>query len=192
DTYGVLWEPGSVTYYYDGNEVGQTTSGITSSPMFMILNHGVSDTIGGPTSVPSDMLVDYVHVYSHDPHAVAVAPQANYDGPGSVAGGPTDPTPAGDPVPPPVENPQPPVGDPPPTAGDTPPPVGDTSGHLLTGDLGGNVLTGSSGDDTLDGSHGADTLVGGAGNDLYIVASAFDVVKETGSGIDTVNSSVSF
>src|SRR5262249_53284742 len=166
------------------------TSGITSSPMFMILNHGVSDTIGGPTDVPSDMLVDYVRAYSHDPNAVAVAPEANYNGPGSVAGGPTDPPPAGHPLPPPIDNPSPPAGDPPPTAGD-PPPVGDTSGHLLIGDVGSNLLTGNAGNDTLDGSLGADTLVGGAGNDLYIVANAFDVVKETRSRLDPGKNSLS-
>src|SRR5262249_49811140 len=48
------------------------------------------------------------------------------------------------------------------------------------------------GNDTLDGSLGADTLVGGAGNDLYIVANAFAGWKKTGTGIDTVKSSVSF
>jgi beta-glucanase (GH16 family) len=66
-TYGALWEPGSVTYYYDGVEVGKIASGITSSPMYLILNNGISDSIGGPTHVGSEMLVDYVHVYSHAP-----------------------------------------------------------------------------------------------------------------------------
>ena len=88
-TYGALWEPGAVTYYYDGVEVGKITSGITSSPMYMILNNGISDSIGGPTHVPSDMLVDWVHVYSENPNAVAVTPEADYSGPGQVAGGGT-------------------------------------------------------------------------------------------------------
>ena len=36
-TYGALWEPGKVTYYYDGVEVGEISTGITSSPMYLIL-----------------------------------------------------------------------------------------------------------------------------------------------------------
>src|SRR5215510_3456209 len=143
-TYGALWEPGSVTYYYDGNEVGQITSGITSSPMFMILNNGVSDTIGGPTHVPSDMLVDYVHVYSHNPNAIAVTPEANYHGPGYVAGGSTS--------------------DPPPPTGSL---VGDANADLLVGDWRNNLLIGNGGNDTLNGRAGADTLVGGTGDDNY-------------------------
>src|SRR5262249_61313081 len=77
-TYGALWEPGSVTYYYDGAQVGHITSGITSSPMFMILNNGISDTIGGPPHVPSDMLVDYVHVDSQNPNAVPITAECNH------------------------------------------------------------------------------------------------------------------
>jgi len=168
-TYGALWEPGSVTYYYDGVEVGNITSGITSSPMFMILNDGVSSRIGGPTHVPSDMMVDWVHVYSNDPTAHAVAPETGYGGPGGGSGGASDP--------------------PPPTGGI----VGDDTANMLHGDVGNNVLTGNGGNDTLDGGAGADTLVGGMGNDLYIVDNASDVIYESnGGGIDTVSTSVSF
>ncbi len=55
------WRPGIVNYYYDGNLVGTLTSGITSSPMYLILNLGVGG-YGGPIATPSDMLVDYVRV----------------------------------------------------------------------------------------------------------------------------------
>lgn len=85
--YGALWEPGSVTFYYDGVQVGRLTSGITSFPMYLILNNGISDEHGGATVVPSTMMVDYVHVYSRDPNAVAVTPQAGYGGPGDTGGG---------------------------------------------------------------------------------------------------------
>jgi Ca2+-binding RTX toxin-like protein len=171
-TYGALWEPGSVTYYYDGVEVGKITTGITSSPMYMILNNGVSDSIGGPTHVPSDMLVDYVHVYSHAPNAVAVAPEAGYSGPGQVAGG--------DPPPPP----------PPPSDPGT---VGDSLANLLTGDSGNNTLDGQGGADTLNGGAGADNLIGGAGNDVFMVDNSKDIVNENGgSGTDSVISSISF
>jgi beta-glucanase (GH16 family) len=63
-TYGADWEPGSVTYYYDGVEVGQITSGVTLSPMYLILDYAVGGS-GGPTVVPSTMDVDYVRVWQH-------------------------------------------------------------------------------------------------------------------------------
>ncbi|MBO4253479.1 glycoside hydrolase family 16 protein [Streptomyces griseorubiginosus] len=64
-TYGAEWAPGSVTYYYDGKQVGRITTGITSAPMYLILNNAVSSTHGGPTQVPADMMVDYVKVWQH-------------------------------------------------------------------------------------------------------------------------------
>ncbi|MBX6321976.1 MAG: glycoside hydrolase family 16 protein [Rhodospirillaceae bacterium] len=79
--YAAQWEPGSITYYYDGQKVGTVTSGVTSSPMYVILNHGMGQW-GGKTVAPADMKVDYVHVYSHDPNAQAVTPEAGYAGPG--------------------------------------------------------------------------------------------------------------
>ncbi|WP_052390875.1 glycoside hydrolase family 16 protein [Streptomyces sp. NRRL B-24484] len=62
-TYGAEWAPGSVTYYYDGKKVGQITTGITSSPHYLILNNGVytTDTVTADT----DMQVDYVKVWQH-------------------------------------------------------------------------------------------------------------------------------
>jgi len=63
-TYGADWEPGSVTCYYDGQEIGSVTTGITSEPMYLILeNSGGSD--GGPTVQPSVMKVQYVRVWQH-------------------------------------------------------------------------------------------------------------------------------
>lgn len=80
--YAALWERGMVTYYYDGVQVGRLNSGITEFPMYLILNNGLSLEHGGALSVPSTMQVDYVHVYSNDPAAKAVAPQPGYGGPG--------------------------------------------------------------------------------------------------------------
>jgi beta-glucanase (GH16 family) len=59
------WEPGSVTYYYDGVEVGRITEGVVSSPMYLILNLAVGGVYSGPVSVPSTVLVDYVRVWQH-------------------------------------------------------------------------------------------------------------------------------
>jgi hypothetical protein len=62
-TFASDWQPGSVTYYYDGAQVGRITTGITSSPMYLILSNTVSSAMGGPTVAPSDMQVDYVRVW---------------------------------------------------------------------------------------------------------------------------------
>ncbi len=165
-TYGALWEPGKVTYYYDGVEVGEISSGITSSPMYLILNNGISDSLGGPTSVGSTMLVDWVHVYSESPTAVAVAPQANYTGLGG--GGTTLPPSASDEI------------------------LGSALANMLVGNGTANIIYAYAGNDTLDGGGGSDTMYGGAGNDIYYVDNLADIVCEAGSGSDTVRSAVSF
>ena len=61
------WEPGYIHYYYDGALVGQVTSNVVNSNMFLILNYGVSSTISPPIQVPSNMLVDYVRVWQKSP-----------------------------------------------------------------------------------------------------------------------------
>jgi len=86
-------------------------------------------------------------------------------------------------------------------------------GHTATGDAGVNVLTGSTGndklfgmggndiligndgDDTLDGGTGNDSMTGGAGNDNYYVDATGDKIVEssgTGSGVDTVHSTINY
>jgi beta-glucanase (GH16 family) len=64
-TFGADWEPGSITYYYDGRRVGRVTSGVTSAPMFLILNYATSHQHGGPLDVPATMRVEYVRVWQH-------------------------------------------------------------------------------------------------------------------------------
>jgi beta-glucanase (GH16 family) len=64
-TFAASWQPGSVTYYYDGKAVGKLTNGITSSPMYLILNNAVSSQYGGPTSAPATMKTDYVRVWQN-------------------------------------------------------------------------------------------------------------------------------
>jgi hypothetical protein len=57
-TFASDWQPGSVTYYYDGVEVGRITTGVTSSPMYVILGNGALSN-----SVPDSMQVQYVRVW---------------------------------------------------------------------------------------------------------------------------------
>jgi beta-glucanase (GH16 family) len=61
-TFAVNWEKGSVTYYYDGTRVGQITTGVTSDPMYLILDNTIG-TAEGPIVTPSDFQVSYVKVW---------------------------------------------------------------------------------------------------------------------------------
>jgi beta-glucanase (GH16 family) len=65
-TFGADWEPGIVTWYYDGVDVGSVTSGITSSPMYLLLTLAVDHTYGGPVLTPATMRIDYVRVWQHN------------------------------------------------------------------------------------------------------------------------------
>ncbi|MGF6226643.1 Ca2+-binding RTX toxin-like protein [Inquilinus ginsengisoli] len=62
----------------------------------------------------------------------------------------------------------------------------------LFGLSGNDVLVGGDGNDVLNGGLGADAMIGGNGNDIYVVDNGADDVNEGGTGIDTVNASVSF
>jgi Ca2+-binding RTX toxin-like protein len=71
--------------------------------------------------------------------------------------------------------------------------TGNSLDNVLTGNASSNILQGGGGNDFLDGGDGNDTLVGGVGDDIYVVNTAGDVITEdAGSGLDTVQSSVSF
>jgi beta-glucanase (GH16 family) len=56
------WSRGAVSYLYDGRPVGTITRGITSKPMYLVLNNSVDPTYGA-SSAPSSMMVDYVRVW---------------------------------------------------------------------------------------------------------------------------------
>jgi beta-glucanase (GH16 family) len=64
-TFAADWEPGVITYYFDGVQVGQVTSGVVNTPMHLIVNYALSNTISPPVKVPSTFLVDYVRVWQH-------------------------------------------------------------------------------------------------------------------------------
>ncbi|MBD1997994.1 calcium-binding protein [Leptolyngbya sp. FACHB-541] len=59
-----------------------------------------------------------------------------------------------------------------------------------TGNSGVNTIIGNSGNNRLDGGAGADELVGGDGNDTYVVDNVGERIIEIGTGLDTVESSV--
>jgi beta-glucanase (GH16 family) len=64
-TYAVNWQPRSITWYYDGHQIGSFVgSAVTSSPQYFILNLA---TRSGSATVPSVMRVDYVRVYASKP-----------------------------------------------------------------------------------------------------------------------------
>jgi beta-glucanase (GH16 family) len=56
------WEPGSVTWYYDGIEVAHITEGITSAPMYIVMVNSVSAKSPG-VARPDSMRVAYVRVW---------------------------------------------------------------------------------------------------------------------------------
>jgi beta-glucanase (GH16 family) len=64
-TFAADWEPGSITFYYDGVLIGNETSGITAAPMYLVLNLSVSSGLGSSIVVPATMKVDYVRVWQH-------------------------------------------------------------------------------------------------------------------------------
>jgi hypothetical protein len=65
-TYGADWEPGVVTWYYDGERVGQETSDITGDPMYLIADLAADNTYGGPPG-PATMRIDYIRVWQRQP-----------------------------------------------------------------------------------------------------------------------------
>jgi beta-glucanase (GH16 family) len=62
-TFAANWQPGSITCYYDGTKIWQDVSGVTSAPMYLILDLALD---GSPSNtVPATMRVDYVRVWQH-------------------------------------------------------------------------------------------------------------------------------
>ncbi len=63
-TFASDWEPGSLTYYYDGVKVESLTTGITSAPMYIVLNNVVHENTA-PVTEADAMKVQYVRVWQH-------------------------------------------------------------------------------------------------------------------------------
>ncbi|ESQ76635.1 calcium-binding protein [Asticcacaulis sp. AC402] len=70
---------------------------------------------------------------------------------------------------------------------------GGSGNNTLRGGDGNDLISADDGDDQLDGGAGSDNLTGGFGNDTYYVDSVADTVNEnSGAGIDTVISTISY
>ena len=69
--------------------------------------------------------------------------------------------------------------------------TGNNYVNRIEAGAGNDTLIGLGGDDWLDGGTGIDTMTGGDGNDTYVVDNAGDIINESGTGVDTVRSSVS-
>ena len=61
-TFASNWQPGSITYYYDGIEVGSVATGTVDEPMYIILDDTVS-AISLNLESASTMQVQYVRVW---------------------------------------------------------------------------------------------------------------------------------
>lgn len=60
--YTCLWTASGVSYWIDGMPAGGA-SFADPNPKYLVLNYGLSSSIGGPLSVPATMSVDYVRVW---------------------------------------------------------------------------------------------------------------------------------
>jgi beta-glucanase (GH16 family) len=71
-TYAVDWEPNTITWYFDGQQVFQTpTPAGVNVPMYVIMNLAVGGgwpgDVNSTTPFPSSMQVDWVRVYASGP-----------------------------------------------------------------------------------------------------------------------------
>jgi beta-glucanase (GH16 family) len=67
-TFGVDWEPGSLTWYVDGVERARfTDAAVTDKAAYLVLNLAVGGSWAGSpdgsTALPAKLQVDYVRVY---------------------------------------------------------------------------------------------------------------------------------
>ena len=69
-TYGLDWEPNTITWYFDGNAIRTVaTPSDMHQPMYLLINlavGGAGSWPGPPTSAsefPAQMSIDYVHIY---------------------------------------------------------------------------------------------------------------------------------
>ncbi len=74
-TYDLIWAPGSLTWQIDGTTTCHMTTGVPSTPMFLILNTAMGGAGGGAINagtLPQTLSLDYVRVTLSDTIAPAV------------------------------------------------------------------------------------------------------------------------
>jgi beta-glucanase (GH16 family) len=64
-TYAVDWEPGSITWYLDGAEVFQVTTGVPSQPMYFLANLAVDSSADASTPASASFDIKSVQVWQH-------------------------------------------------------------------------------------------------------------------------------
>ncbi len=68
-TYTLVWLPGDLRWYLDGQLLLNVTAHVPNVPMYLTMNTAVGSTWGGypapSTQLPQDLLVDFVHVYQY-------------------------------------------------------------------------------------------------------------------------------
>jgi Ca2+-binding RTX toxin-like protein len=160
-TYGMLWTPQTVTFFYDDQAVFQTaTPQAWDAPMYLIANYAVGGFGGNPNpgAFPDGFKIDYIRAYAlaDGSSTVVHLTPSTQDTPPDTTPGAT----AGS------DNLQASSGQPEIHGGagdDTI--TGYAGASFLTGDDGNDAINGGSGFDRTNGNAGADTVHGNAGDD---------------------------
>ena len=78
NTFGVDWEPGTLTFYFNGKAYGtMATPAGFDQPMYLLANLAVGGNwAGAPIGESADLLIDYIRAYSNDGANPAVVQQA--------------------------------------------------------------------------------------------------------------------
>lgn len=175
-TYGVDWQPDTITFYVDGAKTGQVaTPSSMHIPMYLIANLAIGGTWpGDPDSTtpwPATMKIDYIRVWQDDAHLASVTLNGTASADRLFGNDGSDVLRSGD-------------------GNDTI--LAAAGNDLLDGGAGADRLVGGMGNDTLVGGTGADYLAGGVGNDTYIVNETGDTFYEVAKGgFDTIETNLS-
>jgi Ca2+-binding RTX toxin-like protein len=166
-TYGMLWTPQTVTFFYDDQAVYQTpTPQAWDQPMYLIANYAVGGFGGNsnPAAFPDGFKIDYIRAYAladgsstvlhMTPSVQDTPPDAQPPGPGPTAGS---------------DNLQ--------ASAATPELHGGAGDDTLSGWAGASFLTGDDGNDVINGGSGFDRTNGNAGNDTIHGAPGDDWVS---------------
>ena len=169
-TYGMLWTPQTVTFYYDDVAVyrAPTPAGWTD-PMYMIVNMAIGGYGGPPDAAafPASMQVDYVRAYALGDGSTVVT--GGQDVPLYGTAGPDNM-------------------------------VAPATGGWLQGLAGADTLVGSAARNTLMGGDGADSILGGAnfnrvngntGDDVIVGRSTVGDWLLGGQGADRIDATQS-